>query len=64
MAMELREDEPTLTKDMIFDKVMRGEHLTAEEKRFVLDGYRTTRNSAATNGQTAARDAMPFEPLA
>jgi hypothetical protein len=29
-----------LTKEAIFDKVMRGQHLTSAEKEFVRNGYR------------------------
>ena len=33
-------DARELTKEAIFDKVMRGLHLTVEEKEFVVNGYR------------------------
>lgn len=44
--MQAAMDQATLTKDMIFEKVIRGQHLTAEEKEFVLNGYKVVAHVA------------------
>lgn len=58
-AMRMRDghiEANLLTKEGIFDKVMQGQHLTSEEKAFVLNGYRPVGAVPARTGEVANRD--------
>lgn len=58
-AMRMRDgyiETHLLTKEGIFDKVMQGQHLTSEEKAFVLNGYRPVGAVPARTGEAVNRD--------